>query len=435
MKKAIINTTIYDFEKVLPNAYVVFDEKVEAVGEMRSFTNEGYTLIDGEGHLTMPTFVVGHTHVYSTFARGLNVAFNPRTFRDILEQLWWRLDRHLDNETNYHSGIVSAVDFAKNGVTTLIDHHASGVDIEGSLSALKSAICDDAKLRGAFAFETSDRFDVGEALAENEQFIDEHATSFCRGLFGLHASLSLSEETLKAVKQRLGNAPIHMHVAESEEDQEDCQRQYGERVVERLARHGLLTPGSILTHAVHVDRHEIELMKRHGVVVAVCPNSNMNNAVGLPDVKRFLDEGVRVILGNDGISTSIASECLALLYSMHHRYASPTAFTLDDVKTILDETFRYAGETFGVKLGRMSPAYEADLQLLPYVAPTPFHADTAFGHLFFGAFHSFKPRHVFCGGRHIVKDYEVDGALRARYDKAQSFARRLWDNIHEEDAL
>lgn len=94
-------------------------------------------VIDGYGYILMPSLVNAHSHIYSTFARGLSLDYDPQNFMDILKQLWWKLDRQLGNECNYASGIVHSIDTVKNGVTTLIDHHASGRDIRGSLSVLK----------------------------------------------------------------------------------------------------------------------------------------------------------------------------------------------------------------------------------------------------------------------------------------------------------
>ncbi|MFA6649081.1 MAG: hypothetical protein WCS48_03195, partial [Candidatus Izemoplasmatales bacterium] len=148
MMKALINARIYDYNQYQEQAYILFDEQITQVGPMIEFVDNGYDIIDCTGQLVMPSLVVGHSHIYSTFARGLSIPFNPQNFQEILAQLWWKLDASLDNSMNYNSGIASACDFLRNGITTIIDHHASGKDIIGSLLALKHAICDDASMRG-----------------------------------------------------------------------------------------------------------------------------------------------------------------------------------------------------------------------------------------------------------------------------------------------
>jgi cytosine/adenosine deaminase-related metal-dependent hydrolase len=432
MSKAIIHAKLYDFHQFIDDAYVIFDERIIDFGPMQDFENRGYELIDGKNHIIMPSLISGHTHIYSTFARGISLAFNPKNFQEILDQLWWKIDGHLNNEMIYYSGIVSAVDMIKNGITTIIDHHASGIDIEGSLEALKSAVCDEASLRGCFAFETSDRFDVDTAIKENIQFLNTYKSDKTRGMFGLHASLSLSDKTLNKVKNHLGDYPIHIHVAESKLDQEDSLKKYEKRVIERLDDFDLLNRNSILTHALYVDDDELRRIKKRECVIAVNISSNMNNGVGLPPVKRFLDFNIPVIIGNDGISSSMTTEYLALYYAMHLKDQSPVPFGLNDLLEIIKSTYQYASECFNVSLGKIQKDYQADLLLIPYNPPTPLNASNAFGHLFFGLFNSFKPKHVFVGGDYVLKNYKVSETLETQYNKATHFAEILWKNIEKE---
>ena len=430
MPKAIVNAMVYDFDRFYENGYVVFDDTILASGDMQDFKEKGHETIDGKGHLVMPSLIVGHTHIYSTFARGWMNAFKVENFMDILEGQWWKLDRSLKKESIYHSGIVNAVDHVKNGVTTIIDHHASG-SVKGSLETLKKAVVDDVGLRGMFAFETSDRFNVDECLEENRSFLKRHQNETVSGHFGLHASLSLSEETLERVRERQGDSPIHIHVGESVMDQNDSLKQYGERVVTRLHRHGLLTKDSILTHALHVSDSERTLIKENDCVVALNPSSNMNNGVGIPDYPALREKGVRTIVGNDGLSSSVTTEYLNLLYASHALKGTPEAMGLDDIQKIIDDTYDYASRRFGIKLGRFQKGYEADLLMLPYTPPTPIHKDNALGHLFFGCFNSFKPRNVFVGGKIVVKDYEVSETLQKTYQQAKAHAQDLWQRIEE----
>ncbi|HKM11578.1 MAG TPA: amidohydrolase family protein [Bacilli bacterium] len=430
MNKAIINVRIYDFNQYIDNGYIVFDQEISVVGDMKDFVNHDYKIIDGRGRLALPSLVCGHAHIYSMFARGLALEFNPHNFQEILDQLWWRIDHEIDNQTSFDSGIAAGIEFLKNGVTTVIDHHASGKDIRGSLNALKRAVCDRVGLRGIFAFEVSDRFDVTQAIAENRQFIKKYHQPYTSGLFGLHASMSLSEKTLKKVKSALGESPIHIHVAESISDQEDAETKYQETVIERLDRHGLLNPDSLLVHAIHVQEKELEIIRNRDCYVALNFTSNMNNAVGLADIKALQKAGVKVILGNDGISSGMASEYQALYYATHHREQSPTALGLDDVKKMINETYAYTSRRLGVKLGAIAPSYQADLLLLPYDPPTMMDHSNAFGHLFFGLFNAFKPQEVFIGGKLVIHNYELrNKKLLDEYSRIRATANQLWENI------
>lgn len=432
MIKAIINTRVYDFNQFIDNGYVIFDEKIIEVGLMKSFKDQDYEIIDGYDHLVMPGLVCGHTHIYSTFARGMSVPFHPENFQDILDQLWWKLDRNLDNQTSYYSAIVSAVDHMKNGVTTLIDHHASGIEILGSLESLKKAVVDQAQLRGVFAFETSDRFPVEKAIEENINFGKNNGSSFTKGLFGLHASMSLSEDTLKRVKKVIGNMPIHIHVAESVLDEQDSNKKYKESILKRLERHGLLNPKSIIAHAIYVDDQELEIIKKHDCVIAVNFSSNMNNSVGLPMLKKFRDHGIPVIIGNDGISSAITTEYLALYYATHLLDQTPNLFGLNELKQMINDTYEYVNQILDIKSGKIEKGYEADLLMIPYIAPTPMDEQNAFGHIFFGLFHSFKPKDVYVSGGQVVKNYDVSSLLKDQYKEARTYAEKLWKRIDKE---
>ncbi len=429
MVKAFINATVYDFVTFRKNAYVLFDKQIFEVGSMKDFINHDYELIDCENHLVLPGFVLAHTHIYSVFARGLSMPFHPTNFQEILDQLWWKLDQQIDNDITFCSGIVYGIDCVKNGITTLFDHHASGLDIYGSLQALKRSVVDTIGLRGVFCFETSDRYDTKMCIRENVEFGANNQSSHVKGLFGLHASMSLSEATLEAVKKQKGSMSVHTHVAESKMDETDALEKYHESVIQRLKRHDLLDDSSLLVHGVHISEEDMDIIAENKSKVVVNVTSNLNNAVGLPDIPKMMDKGIDVLIGNDGLGTSITNEFQAVYYLMHHYMNSPTGFTLSQVKQMIINNYQYASKTFNVQLGRIEAKYEADLQIIPYIPPTPLDENNIFGHLFFGLFSSFKPKNVYCSGQAIVKNYTVDEKLTNLYASCENQAEILWNRL------
>ena len=434
MIKAFINATIYDFVNFKKNAYVLFDKQIFEVGGMKDFINHDYELIDCENHLILPGFVLAHTHIYSTFARGLSMPFHPKNFQEILDQLWWKMDRQIDNDITYCSGIVYGIDCVKNGITSLIDHHASGLDIYGSLQSLKRSIVDTIGLRGCFCFETSDRFDIDMCIRENLEFAQNNQSSHVRGLFGLHASMSLSEATLATVKKQIGNLGIHIHVSESTLDETNAQNLYHESVINRLNRHDLLDEQALLIHGIHLSEEDMDVIKARQASIVVNVTSNLNNAVGIPNIPKMIEKKIPVLIGNDGLGTSITNEFQAIYYQMHHFTNSPTKFGLDDLKQMILNNYRYASQLFKTNLGRIEAGYEADLQIVPYVAPTPLNETNIFGHLFFGLFNAYKPKSVYCSGQEIVKDYQVDHKLSTLYASAENQAEILWNRLLKEDS-
>ena len=291
--KTLINVNVFDFDSYKENQYVLFNNEIIDVGPMSEFMGEG-EVIDCRGYIVMPGLINCHTHIYSTFARGINLSFDPKSFKDILEKYWWKVDRACNKATVYYSGLVSGYDCINNGVTTVIDHHASGIDITGTLDELKKSLCNEVGIRGIFCFETSDRFDINKCIDENLKFASNR-TEKSAGLFGMHASMSLNDKTMKRISERIGDLPIHIHVAESIEDENDCIEKYGITVIERLQKFNLLKENSILAHCVHINETEAEIIAKAKAYVAINPTSNMNNAVGLADYRLLKEKNLSLI--------------------------------------------------------------------------------------------------------------------------------------------
>src|SRR5690348_4549553 len=176
--------------------------------------------------LTLPGFVCAHTHLYSALARGMPApAEPPRNFVEILERIWWRLDRALDAEAVEISAQVGAIEAAKAGCTTVVDHHASpgrnGGAVDGSPDLVAGASA-AVGLRGVGCYEVTDRTGADEAAAgvrENDRFltrIRREPPRLVRALVGAHAAFTLSDGTAEALADvvRRHRAAVHIHVAE-----------------------------------------------------------------------------------------------------------------------------------------------------------------------------------------------------------------------------
>ena len=430
--KALINVRIFDYEKYLENGYVVFDETIHEVGEMKDFKNKGYQVIDGKGQLLMPNFVCAHSHIYSIFARGLVLPFNPKNFQEILDQMWWKLDSKIDKKITYYSGIAAGTEFLLNGVTTIIDHHASGTEIVGSLSSLKKALDNTLHLRSILCFETSDRYPVKDCIKENISFANRYHTSHVSGLFGMHASMSLSEKTLKDVSRKLKELPIHIHVAESEMDEEDSMNKYHTDIISRLDKHGLINKDSLIVHGVHISDSELDIVKARGAYMVVNATSNLNNAVGIPDIKKYLDKKIPVMIGNDGLSSSMATEYLNAMYLTHLKNNSPTAMNIGHILDIINNAYEYVGRRLGIKIGKIRDSYVSDFMLVPYIPFTKMDKSNAFGHVFYGLFPNFKPAEVYVDGKALVRNYKlVSKKAQQELIASKAVSEELWKRVKE----
>ena len=424
---AIINARIYDYVTYIENGYLVYDDKIVEVGDMKNFKNKGYDRVeDFGGDLLMPTFVCAHSHIYSIFARGLILPFNPKNFQDILDQMWWKLDAELVNKETYYSAICAGEEFLLNGVTSVIDHHASG-EIIGSLKELRKAFVGPLKMRGIFCFETSDRYDVKACLKENSSFAKKYPGE---GLFGMHASMSISDKTLKSIAKVQNGVPVHVHVSESEMDEEDSYAKYGKSIIERFDEAGILIPNSLIVHGVHLKDEELDIIAKNKCYMVVNTTSNMNNAVGLPYVKNYIDHNIPVMVGNDGLNSNMASEYMNVLFSGHVRAGSPTALGVGDIQKMIRNSYKYVGDRLGVKLGEFKSGYEADFMRVQYTPFTKMDETNALGHIVFGLFPNFKPSDVYTYGKKRVKNYKITSkSLVNQVIEARQYADNLWAKV------
>lgn len=430
--KALINIRIYDYDKYIENGYVIFDKTIIKVGQMSEFKNNGYAIIDGKGQLLLPNFVCAHSHIYSIFARGLALPFNPHNFQDILDQMWWKLDSQIDNDIIYYSGIAAGSEFLLNGVTTIIDHHASGTEILGSLTSLKKALINSLHLRSILCFETSDRYPVVDCVKENISFANKNHNDHVSGLFGMHASMSLSNDSLKLISKKLKDLPIHIHVAESEMDEEDSQNKYGMNIISRLDKYHLINKDSLIVHGVFVSDEELQIVKDRDAYMVFNTTSNLNNAVGITDIKKALSYKIPVMIGNDGLSSSMSTEYLNAYYLTHLKNSSPTAMNLGDILDIINNAYSYVGRRLGIQIGKIREGYVSDFMLMPYTPFTEMNQNNAFGHVFFGLYPNFRPNDVYVDGNRLVKNGElVSKKVKEELVTAKTYSEKLWKKVKE----
>lgn len=430
--KALINANLYDFDQYRPNSYMLFQDSIVEVGGMSDFPG-AESITDCQNALVLPGLVNCHSHLYATFARGLSIFYEPASFQQILDQLWWRLDRHLDHDILRNSALVSGLEQLKSGVTTIIDHNASGRQIDGSLSVIRKALCDEIGMRAVLCFETSDRYPIEACIRENQLFAASPVPGISAGMFGMHASLSLSDASLEQIASVRNGLPIHIHVGESIEDVQNSWKLHRKSPVARLNDYGLLSENAILAHCVHVDDNDLMLIKASGACIAVNPTSNMNNAVGLPSIQRFLKMGIPVVIGNDSLGTHLVRDLQNTLYTAHLSSGSPWEFGYQNLQAIIREGYRLTGRLLGKPMGSFTAGYAADMIRIPYRPPTPMNSDNMIGHIIDGVFSQFNPRDVWVRGKQLIRNFESIYSEDKIYKNAQVAAELLWQRIKEEN--
>lgn len=419
----IINANLItwgDENQILENQALRIDGgKIVAIGDTREIATRypDEDVIDANGQFVMPGNICAHTHFYGAYARGMAIPGPaPKDFPEILEKLWWPLDRALDEDAVRASAEVMLVDAIKHGTTTLIDHHASPNAIDGSLDIIAGAVAQSG-LRGVLCYEVTDRNGkegTRAGIRENVRFIekvihDHNDHGRLKATFGMHASLTLSEETLEECRSAVpAGVGFHIHVAEHEADEYDSLAKSGLRVVDRLHKHGILGPRSIVAHAIHVDAKEVNLLLDSGTWVTHQPRSNMNNGVGVAQVESLMRAGVPVCLGTDGFSHTMWEEWKTayLLHKVWHR--DPRRMNgMDVLRMGVKNNAALAGLFYDVApIGVIMEGALADLIFVDYKPHTPMTPDNVAWHIIFG-FHESMITTTITDGKVLMRNRQL----------------------------
>ena len=347
--------------------------------------------IDAGQKVIMPAFINTHEHIYSAFGRGLAIrGYHPQGFLDILDGLWWTIDRNLTLEDTYLSAMATYIDCIKNGVTTIFDHHAGFGAIEGSLSQIERA-ARETGVRSCLCYEISDREGPEKARAsvmENVRFIRhamEDDSGMIAGMMGMHAQFTISDKTMElAAANKPEGAGYHIHVAEGIEDLHHCLKHYGKRITDRLMDFGILGEKTLLGHCIYINEHEMDLIRETDTMVVHNPESNMGNACGCPPTMRLLEKNILTGLGTDGYTHDMTeSYKVANLLHKHH-LCDPNAAWSEVPRMLFDNNAKIAARYFPVKLGVLEEGAAADVIVVDYDSLTPMHAGNLNSHVLFG---------------------------------------------------
>ncbi len=442
----ITNGTVLTFgsdKKVLPYGAIYYEgDTIIEVGRTADLERKypRSEKLDAAGKIVLPGMICGHTHFYSAFARGMAIPGQPAAnFVQILERLWWKVDRALTLEDSKYSALVSLVDAIRHGTTTLIDHHASPAHLDGSLDVLAEAVVESG-LRASLCYEVTDRNGPKEAMAgiaENVRFLKRlqvQPNPKLGASFGLHASLTLCDETLAACVEaaRDLDTGFHLHLAEDRADQADSLKKYDMRVAERLEKRGILGPKTLVAHAVHVDAYEMDAMCVTQTKVSNQPRSNMNNAVGVAEVEKMLNRGITVGLGNDGFTNNMFTEIHTAYLLQRINKRDPRVMPGDRlIEMAFNHNAAIAGLFFPKPVGALAPGAFADIILLDYVPYTSLTDANYPWHLIFGMDGS-HVTHTIAGGQLLMKDRQLltldEVAIAA---KATQLASAAWKRVSE----
>jgi len=382
------------------------EKKFVAEKVLRNNENEK-NILDAKGKVITTSFVNFHDHFYSMLAKGLPITGPMDNFHNILKSLWWKVDRVTDEGSITASAQSGILDSIKNGVTYIFDHHSSPDTAKGSLELIAN-VFEETGLNGVLCFEATDRNGdklAEQGLEENKNFLQSSVSQNVKGLLGLHASFTLSDKSLESASNLMKelNTGIHIHVCEDQIDNELSKKNYKRLPVERLKHFNLLNDKSILSHVIHLTKNDFETIAEYESAIAFNPDSNMNNAVGLPDFNSIPDE-IPILMGTDGMHSNMAKSLKQLFLLLRHNGKS------------FDESFKtiikvYFDQIKFVK--RFFPDYSllqkddnAYFVIWDYIPPTPFTPENFWGHFIYGILES-RVNDVIQNGKILMKDYSL----------------------------
>ena len=353
-------------------------------------------------------FINAHTHLYSGLVPlGMPPAEpTPRCFTEILERVWWKLDRVLDEQTLRASARYYVAHALLDGTAALIDHHESPEFVEGSLDVLADA-CQELGMRAVLCYGATERNGGREegqrGLAECRRFLETNKRPLVRGLVGLHASFTVSDDTIREAGElaREFDTALHVHVAEDLADVADANERGYPGPLERLLALGALVPRSTLAHGVHLSEAQVAVAQEAECWLVQNPRSNAGNGVGYPF---GLAGAARVAVGTDGYPSNQIDETQALFESAreHDLVTDDLWLRLQGGQWIMKERWEYAASGF-------TPGALPDLSVL--------RADRSVRHL------------VVAGELAVEEGSLVHGDIEEIDREAQEAAVLLWERM------
>lgn len=432
------NATIVQFEPPLVKKgmdIAIEDTLIKEIGINLDTKYNAERVLDLAGELVYPGLVCSHNHFYSGLARGIMARIKPSTdFISILQNLWWRLDRSIDEEILLYSGLISSLDAIKSGTTAVIDHHSSPQYIKGSLNTLKEGFLKTG-LRGLTCYEVTNRNGLEQmhtGIEENINFAksvdadkkDPTKPYLVEALIGAHAPFTIPDKGLSLLSEAIKETGrgIHIHVAEDLYDGFHSHAMYSKNLLNRLSSFGLLNSKSIIVHGVHLEESDIKILNDKDCFLIHNPRSNMNNAVGY---NSNLDKIKNLALGTDGIGSNMFEE-FKFAYFKHKDNRGP--MWPDSYLQFLNNGNKLLERNFAAKFGKLESGYKADLVISDYNSPTPLLADNIAGHMAFGM-SSHDVKSVIINGKIVYENRQFPFDVKSLYEKATKVTKRLWEKM------
>ncbi len=425
---------------LMDGAVVINGDVIQEVGTLAAM-KEKYPeaeFVDAQGGVIMPGLINAHTHIYSGLARGLAITGNnPTNFLEVLDGTWWNIDRHLTLDGTKACAYATVLDSIRDGVTTIVDHHASFCEIPGSLFAIKD-VCQELGIRANLCYEVSERDGMekcDQAIQENVEFskwAEAQNDDMISAMFGGHALFTISDKTFeKMVAENNGRTGFHIHVAEGLNDVYDSLNQHHCLPIQRLQRFdGILGEKTMLGHCIHLTDAELDIIKETGTMVVNNPESNMGNAVGCSPVLKMFEKGIHVCMGTDAYTHDMLESLKVFLTIQRHNAGLPNVGWCEGTSMLFKNNAKMMAKYCKKPLGVLKPGAAADVIVMDYKPFTPFSDENIDGHMLFGMMGK-NCRTTIINGKVLYKDRQfvnIDEDAINAWTMEQS--KKLWGQLN-----
>lgn len=253
-------------------------------------------------HVLIPGLVNLHTHAAMTLLRGFADDLPLMTW--LQEHIWPAENRHVSAAFVRDGTRLACLEMLQAGVTCFNDmYFFSEAVVEAAVEAGMRVVAGLIVVDAATPYAADPDGYLQKGLELRDQWLDQPLVHFC---MAPHAPYTVGNRTLEKVVTYAAqlDLPVHIHVHETQYEIQQSLEQYGVRPLARLEALGLLTPGLIAVHAIHLNPEEIVSLAAHGCHVAHCPSSNLKLASGFAPIAELLAAGVNVGIGTDGAASN-----------------------------------------------------------------------------------------------------------------------------------
>lgn len=335
------------------NIYIE-DEKISYIGNRDDFKID--TLIDGKNFLTMPGFINAHTHVAMTLFRNYGPETDLMTW---LNDYIWPLEDKLKAEDVYYGSKLALLEMIKAGTTSFADMYFF---CEETIKA-----CKEMNIRAQISRGLTIPDKNFSKIKENINLANTYKNDGLIDIgLGPHAVYTADLDYLKKISDYAQEykLPIHIHLSETEKENEDCYKKYHMSPTELFDKAGIFKNKTIAAHGVYLSDNDLDIIKDNNVSIVHNPSSNLKLSSGFLDLARLIDKGINVCLGTDSASSN---NKLSILREMEVSMLVSKLYSSRPISYIemLQMATVNGAKALGFdKVGMIKESYKADLIMI-----------------------------------------------------------------------